>query len=334
MKKQKDGYYHTRIVVNGEPKSIRAKTLTELEEKRKTLKSNIFSEDMSVQILTDKWLEATEKTVKPTTYQSYVYSADKLKKKLGLYPVKNVRQGDIQELINEYCKQPRTVQMLKRTCQRIFNFGVDNDVIAKNPCRGLILPKYEKPEKRALTKEELKRISEAPFTDEERLLVSILLFTGIRRGEALALRKENIDYARRRLKIDHNLAFNGNVGQLTTPKTKTSVRTILMPTALLELLSNYDYDDFLFSRNGKPFTMSAFRRMWESICKKADIEVTPHTFRHNYASRLYLSGVDMKEAQRLLGHSSINVTMDIYTHLSEEYSNEVFEKIETLSDML
>lgn len=327
MKKQKDGYYHTRIVVNGETKSIKAKTLAELEEKRASLKRNIFHEDMSVSELCDKWLEAISITIKPSTLIDYTYGVNKIKDKIGLYPASNVRQSDIQNIVNTYHTQPQTLKKVVNVCKRIFEYGIDNDVVLKNPCRNLIVPKYIPPEKRALTEYEIEAIKNANLTKEERVFISLLYYTGIRRGEALALRRENIDYAHRRLKISRNLTFIGNHGQLSTPKTKTSVRTILMPTALYDVLSDYQYDDFLFSRNGTFMTLCAFRRMWESICKKANIDVTPHMFRHNYATMLYHSGVDIKEAQRLLGHASVEITLNIYTHLSEEFSKEVSDSL-------
>ncbi len=175
---------------------------------------------------------------------------------------------------------------------------------------------------------EIKAIEMADLDAEERLFISLLYYCGLRRGEALALGRGDIDLKRGVLTVNHSLAFIGNKGVLKEPKTEKSHRDIPIPPELKELLQEFKYDLYLFMKRGNFFTQSAYTKMWARILKKINEAarsqgigkiqgLTAHIFRHNYASLLYKQGIDVKTAQKLLGHSTIAVTMDIYTHLDK-----------------
>ena len=128
-----------------------------------------------------------------------------------------------------------------------------------------------------------------------------------------------------------------------SPKTNAGNRSIPLPAKLLSELQEYiahAKNIYLFTmKSGEPMTKSSFRRFWYNILDKMNVatggdefsrsdtairliakDVTPHIFRHTYATNLYYAGIDVKTAQRLLGHSSIQVTLEIYTHLDAEVS--------------
>ena len=342
-----DGRYQRDVKIydqNGieRKKRVYARSLNELEAKvqqvREDNKRGMYKDpDITVSRYTERWLKYIEGKCADNTYMSYKYSVQHICDKIGAIQLRRLNKQDIQTAVDSFGDQPRTAQIFRMTTNRICESAIDDLIISRNPCRGVLLPSYKAKEKRALTQIELDAIEAADLDAEERLFISLLFYCGLRRGEALALGRGDIDLKRGVLTVNHSLAFIGNKGQLKDPKTKTSKRSIPIPAELRDQLSQYDYDLYLFTRGGDFLTHSAYVKLWARILKKlnaatrkedaeageADNSIdliqglTAHIFRHNYASLLYKQGIDVKTAQKLLGHSSIAVTMDIYTHLEE-----------------
>jgi integrase len=196
------------------------------------------------------------------------------------------------------------------------------------------MPNIEKSKRRSLTKLEKEYIVNANFDLKRKAFVYTLLYTGLRLGEILALTLKDIDINKKMIRIDKSLVFGGNKSILKpTPKSDAGNRLIPIPDILYNVLTEYLTDftgTHVFPMNtGTPMTQTAFRRMWEGILR--DIrnvfdtkdnnelelanDITPHLFRHTYATDLYYVGVDVKAAQYLLGHASVEMTLEIYTHL-------------------
>ena len=176
----------------------------------------------------------------------------------------------------------------------------------------------------------------------------------------------DVNMQQRKLSVNKSLDISENTPEIKTPKTKSGFREVPIPNELYEELKTYIKDHnsvYLFSTvKGSLPSRSSFRRMWESIIKKTQntadeiarkedgdkkirlmrntsIIFTPHIFRHTYATNLYNAGIDIKTAQYLLGHASIQLTMDIYTHLddskiitSEQKLNSFFDGKNKCSD--
>ena len=314
-------------------KRIYARTLAELEAKTiKAIEDNkrglFLNDDITVGQYTEKWLDTIRDKCADNTYSSYKYSVQHIRDTIGAIKLSRLKKQDIQTAVDSFKDQPRTAQVYRMTLNRICENAIDDLIIARNPCRNIKVPTYKAKEKRALTQIELDAIEAAELDAEERLFISLLYYCGLRRGEALAIGRGDIDLERGLLTVNHSLAFIGNRGTLKDPKTEKSRREIPIPAELKKQLQAYCYDLYLFTRNGDLFTQSTYTKMWARILRKLNMAaggcsidriqgLTAHIFRHNYASVLYKQGVDVKTAQRLLGHATITVTMDIYTHLEE-----------------
>ena len=352
--KRTDGRYQKQITLIDQDgiefkKRIYARTLQELDAKADKAKEDnrrglYRHDDITVGQYSEKWLDVIRNKCADNTYKSYMYSVKHIREKIGTIELRRLKRQDIQTAVDSFRDHPRTAQVFRMTINRICKSGIDDLIIARNPCRGVLLPTYKAKEKRALTQIELKAIEAADLDTEERLFVSLLYYCGLRRGEALALSRGDIDLNRGILTVNHSLSFDGNKGYLKEPKTKASRREIPIPAELRAQLALYDYDLYLFTRGGDFFTHSAYVKMWARIIRKLNAAagggsidrvqgLTAHIFRHNYASLLYKQGVDVKTAQKLLGHSTIAVTMDIYTHLEEldEKTRTAIEKAFMLS---
>jgi len=163
-----------------------------------------------------------------------------------------------------------------------------------------------------------------------------LLYTGLRRGEILALQVKDIDFVKGYITVNKAVEFLCNSPNIKVPKTPKSIRMIPILDPLIPYLKNMtdgkNENDFVFTGyDGNLYTKSSIQRLFKafnrdynryigSLNNQADetVSFTMHQFRHTFCTMMYDAGVDVKTAQDILGHSSINVTLDIYTHLSRE----------------
>lgn len=365
-KKRPDGRYATSTIVgyddNGKPKrkTLYGRTIMELDKKVAEFKSLqnkgiiINDEGMTVEQWGKKWLELYKSAKEYNTYTMYQNVLNKhIIPQLGDIRLNALKSHHIQELLNDIIQKGhhRTAEIVKLTIKQMIQQAIINEYIYKDVSLKVSLPQSKKKEKRALTTEEKLLIEKSKLTQKERVFVDLLYYTGVRRGEALALTVKDIDFINRKLTINKSLVLKDSQSDIkNSPKTDAGNRLIPLPTKLLSELKEYLANVssiYLFTKqNGELMTKSSFRRFWDNILDKMNIaaggdkfsrsetairlvskDITPHIFRHTYATNLYYAGIDVKTAQRLLGHSNIQITLEIYTHLDNS-------NISTASDIL
>lgn len=353
-KKRADGRYCKQMCVGYTPdgkkkvKTLYAKTLKELEEKilkaTKEFRENtlICDESITVEEWLKQWLKVYMVNSEYNTlrmYKGIVYGH--IIPDIGDILLAKLKTIQIQACINDLIQdgKNRTAEIYQMTIKKAIKQAVLEGYISKDITIGLQRIKKKTEEKRPLTKEELKWISQAPLDNQERMFLDILYTTGARRGEVLALRKDDFLLNTRQMDIKHNLVLKDKgQSELKSPKTKSGRRRVFIPDSLIENLKPYLSNltgDFLFTKeNGECMSKSSFTKMWKRIVKKIEmvslqeVTFTPHTFRHTYATNLYYAGIDIKEAQYLLGHSSIEMTLKVYTHLdNQKVVDECYDKI-------
>lgn len=262
-------------------------------------------------------------------------------------------QGQINAKEGHYDIQRR----IKITINQILECAIDDGLIYKNVSRKATLPKKPKPDKRALYQYEIDAIKRADFTPKERIFVLTLFYFGLRRGEALALTRNSFDFKKNLLHVTNAVSFDGEHPIIGDPKTIAGDRYIPIVSSFSNELKAYidSLDSFMLfpNKNGSVMSKTSFRRFWDGIIRKIntaaggkqhydsknekkwviDINnvpgLTPHIFRHNYATTLYYGGVDLKDAQNLLGHADAKTIIEIYTHLDKEKSKSA-DKIEKI----
>lgn len=258
---------------------------------------------------------------------SSIYKAP-IKQLVGLWgdlPAEAITPAMIQSLLNSMAKQGyarRTVQVRLNALNQIFDRTIVDGVIQINPCAGVRMPMGLKTEKRELPDEceidMVKGCCNLPFG----LFAFFMLYSGLRRGELLALKWEDIDFKNKVINV--NRAMYWEVNQPIIKETKTAAGQRTVP--LLQPL-----DDKLAKR-GKGYifglpTQTVFRRKWAKYQHDAWITLTPHQLRHAFATICFEAGLDDKDAQQILGHSSIQVTKDIYTHIREQRRQQSADKL-------
>lgn len=245
-------------------------------------------------------------------------------------------------------------QKIVTTLKRIFKAAADNDLIRRSPFADLKPGGKPAAEKKPLTKEQQAALLAAVKGKDVETLVLLCLYLGLRREEALGLKWDCVylDAAtpyvdvRRALRWEHNKPVLGD-----KLKSKAAYRKLPIPPLLLAHLRALPHKgDFVCHRaDGEAHSASSYRRAWEDITEQEikpvtyksnrtgepvtrelaagdkvpyrravaclDFHVTPHILRHTYITELFLSGADVKTVQYLAGHSSVQITLSIYTHL-------------------
>lgn len=247
---------------------------------------------------------------------------------------------------NPHTKKPTSKRLLRsivQTAYLIFEFAIDNDLLTKNPAKNIRIPKNAPVTKRnTLTDKEQALI----LGTQHRCQVTamIMLLCGLRKSEVIALRWEDIDFVNKTINVNKNARLiDSNTYEVKQGTKNGKGRIVPFPNLLNDVLSvqkEQSRSKYLtYQTDGTMHSPTSFAQMWKSYettlnynangdlsrnyfnpkgVPKVLQHITPHMLRHTYATLLYTSGVDVLTASKLLGHSNVEVTLGIYTHLQEE----------------
>lgn len=377
ISKRKNGTWQAAITIgrdkNGKQKRqyFYAKTRTEVSKKLtkaiNELNSGTFidksiSPTMAMWIHTWLW-EYKKNSIKSTTFEQYetilrVHAIPQI----GDIRVSQLKPEHLQKLYNEmYDKKisARTIQILNTVLHGALKQAVKNNLAVRNVTEAVSLPKSKAKEMRVLTPTEQKQFMKVLKDDRMGNMYLFGLFTGLRRGELLALRWYDVDWEQRVLKVERALSrvkdysdtLNKTKLVIEEPKTLKSKRIIPLFDYLIEILHNqkkqqdtdkeksygvYEDNDIIFATElGLMIDPGNFNRKFYKLIDKAELShANPHCLRHTFATRGLENGIDLKTMQELLGHSSISVTGDTYTHvLIDKKRNEMDKLNKLVEDM-
>ena len=228
----------------------------------------------------------------------------------------------------------QTVKIQRVVIGLVFKYAQSKGMIQNNPADYAEMPQKlpksirEIPDDEAI--ETVMKSADKPFGD----FALFLLMTGCRRGEALALKWSDIDFDRKVITINKKIVYNGNqavVEQHT--KTAAGMRKIILLDAAYERLillkGNAAPGDYIFGNGDTPFTQAQFRRKWEKYLSETGLDITPHQLRHAYATILFDANIDEKVAQTFMGHSKIEITRNIYTHIRQHRATQAQNDLNT-----
>ena len=351
-KKRKDGRYATTVMIgykaDGRPDNVflSAKTEKALRDKVAEVKMKakagaiLKQSDTLLSDYTDSWMETYKASSGINTRAMYDNIVNRhIKPELGHLPLNKIVRSDIQKLVNDNQDHPRTCEQIRMTMNQILNCAVDDKLISENVAKKVVLPKYQRKERRPLTDLEKEAVKKADFTLQEKSFVMILFYFGLRRGEALALTKSDIDLKKKTLTVNKAVVFDKNTPIVKTgAKSNAGNRVIPIPAHAVASLRDFlKAVDTFYLFPGKSFetlSKSQYVKMWERIIRKMNdaviseeekllraepiTDLTAHIFRHNYCTMLYYSGISQKKAVELMGHSDIKMIMEVYAHLDEK----------------
>lgn len=336
--------------------TITGRTKKEVKAKAQQAQSNFKANGSTVfkrvkvttyRELTDLWLENYQMTVKPQTLVSTrQFLKNHILPVFGDMQLDKIHIAHIQSWVNKLAFKIVNYGVAASINKRILQYGVSMQLIPFNPAREVILPRPQKAGAnriKFIDKEDLKTFLDymerlAPTAYNyyyDSVLYKLLLATGCRYGEAVALEWSDIDFNSATISITKT--YNRIVKQVGTPKSKAGIRTISIDNKTILMLKQYrNRQRQAFMEIGSPAPALVFSTTISQYpnsdartkslryrCKEAGIpQFTFHAFRHTHASLLLNAGISYKELQHRLGHATLAMTMDTYSHLSKEKEKE------------
>jgi len=293
----------------------------------------IYSYTGTVQEWVTYWLENfVLPTVKLSTYVSYKSKLNvHVLPQLGDIKLTELKKEDVQAFTGqlETKLSGTSVHVVLRVFRTCLYVAKEKELIAENPAEMLRLPKIGKKSSKALSTHEQKRLKQVAYSMTNGLAVLIALETGMRIGEISGLKWSDIDWERREIHVKRTLqrlTDNNGKSQIVEglPKTLSSSRVIPLSKRLYHLLwqQTHSCDNaYILSNKEKSVEPRVIRYQFKQMSEAAGLsDVTFHTLRHTFATRCLEAGVNIATISALLGHRSIKMTLDVYTHslLSEE----------------
>lgn len=319
--------YRQQITINGQRKIFSAKNKKDLMLKMAVYRDNVINHTPTFETVADIWREQKQDKVTPGTWRCYEAPLNEITNHFGKKELKDISGKDVQRYLNSLSLSYKSTLTRKSIISQIFDFAiVDLDMDVKNPCdRVSVDTRLPRSTRSALSDEDVQAIKDT--TKDEFILAPLIYYTGMRCGEAIALQFQDIDFKNKTIKITKGLTHHGNQPVISPPKTASGIRIVpLLPQLEALLPKKHRKTDYVVSGE-KPLTKSALAKRWEKWEKNHNVKFDRHSIRHTYATMLYESGIDVKAAQRLLGHANFSTTMDVYTHLSDKHLKEASEKL-------
>ena len=314
---------------DGTRKYLRAKTRAELDDK--VLKAQILV-NAGVDICSEEtfghfaqmWYDLYKKPyLRENSLNAIKYVLNQhILPYIGGYRLRDISPMQIQAIMASLSGKSNSLQSKVLIHLRsIFKAAQENGLVAKSPVSSMLKPGGKKTaEKTALAPQESRLLVERVKNPRARTFLLIALHTGMRRGEILGLRWEDIDFAQRIIHVRHNAIIGkGETSIRDTLKTEAGRRDLPLTDELEAWLTKYRQHSrskfVLAMKNGKPLTQSAYKSMWKLVERELpETHVTAHILRHTYVTRLFEAGLDIKEIQYLAGHSTVDMTLRVYTH--------------------
>lgn len=285
-----------------------------LEYNGKQERGRLFKE------VAEEWHDLHFPTLAANTLRGYNPAYKRALDEFQDEPIRQVRPQDIKAYINDFARGGRakkTVTTQFHIISMIFGYAVESSDIEYSPCDHISIPKNLPKGRREA----------APPEDEAKVKASVdiwllpylILYTGLRKGEALALTYQDIDYKKKIIRVTKSVYHVANKPQIKKPKTAAGTRTVPILDPLAKHLPKRG-TGYLFSIDGgeTPLSEMQYQKLWRSYVAATGMQSSAHQLRHSYATMLFECGIEVKDAQDLLGHSTIAMTQDVYTHIRDK----------------
>ena len=338
MKKRSDGRYCKKVTMpNGKTKYLYSSASTEREANkdfnRQMLALDTEEKEKSKFCnVSDAWAAEHFPKLEHNSLKAYKPGLRDVDDYFGEYYIEDIQMHHITAFRDRLIRKGfafKTIKGRMLVLNLVMQYAQTEKLILVNPCFGVTLPRNLPKTKRvAQSVDETELVinnTDTPFG----VLAYFYLFTGCRRGEALALEPSDIDLKNKTAHIHKTVEWRGSRPYIKDhPKTDAGNRDIPLSDKVIELITPYMNQEYLFqNEKGELYTNTQVTRGWDKYKKRTGVTVTPHQLRHGYATMLFDAGIDVKTAQKWLGHADIKTTLDVYTHLSESRQVQATEKL-------
>jgi integrase len=358
---KKSGLYMARYTVQtptgSKRKTLYGKTRREVDEKLTKAKADrdgglVFDADnMKVGEYLERWLvDSVRDTVRSTTFERYEQVVRlHIRPVLGKLKLKNLSPAHVRGLYREKLDaglSPRTVQYVHVTLHKALKQAIMDGLIPRNATEAVKPPQVRREEMQPLSPEQVKVLLEAARDERLEALYVLAVTTGLRQGELLGLKWEDVDLEARTLRVRRTLATTKGGPQLAAPKTKSSRRTVRLTQGAVNALRSHlerqlkeiDRAGSLWRENGLIFASEAgdpldrryvTNHRFKPLLKQAQLPLVRfHDLRHTCATLLLGRNVNPKIVSEMLGHASIAITLDTYSHVLPNMQGEAAKAME------
>jgi integrase len=354
-----DGMYvaYTRLA-DGQKKYVYAKTRKEVAAKLKELQANIerglhvAKRADTVETYLRYWLQIHRTQIKYSTYVSYSGHLKLVYAHIGKIKLQKLQTDQIQAMYADLAGyiEPNTICLLHRIIKTAFKAAVKWKMLAANPCQAAEPPQAEKHNSSVLTPDQCLTLLATAKSSNMECFVTLALGLAMRRGELLALRWADIDIEKQIVHVDRTASYlvDETTGKhaytVTSPKTASGRRSIQIPAFIIPILKSHkvqqttarlkageweDKDLVFPGLHGNTISLGSLRLRFKKLLEAAGLpDIRIHDLRHSSATLLLSMGVPAKVVSEILGHSSIQITMDIYGHVLPTMQEDAMGKMD------
>ena len=364
ISQRKDGIYQGRFMNRfGKRQTIYATTLKEIRQKLRDEEYedekcvNVVRKDMTLDEWYVIWMDTCKKNCRASTKETYAKHYLRIKEALGWRKLTSLNLVIMQQAFNELTSDNKRKNS-KKILVDMLEKAIDSDLLVKNVAKQIntVIAKEDKKERRVLTKKDTEIfLSQAEGTFYYNLYV-VALETGLRIGELMGLQWSDIDFNKKVMRVRRSLCYFSREGKYVfewhDTKTHNSKRSIPLTSKALTVLKQQkvvrqtiflkhannaidEYRDLVFvTRNNRPTQQFIVQECIDVTIRRIQKEhleferFSPHCFRHTFATRAIENGMQPKTLQKLLGHGSLQMTMDLYCHVTEDTLFEAMELME------
>lgn len=307
--------------------------------KIKNRKKRVTFEDIA-----KEWLQSKKRTIKESSYANYSYTIKKyLIPQLHGLNLYQLERNDYNSFIDDLLQnlEPKTVKDIIVKLKSILYYA-EIEYNCNMKFKKIISPKQKSKTFRILSKREKGRLEKKCLTENNLKSYGVILGlnTGMRIGEICSLKWKNINLDKREIYVNSTLQRIYRVNQKRTeiirdtPKSNSSVRSIPISSKLYEILKelkkNYKDEDYFLTGDKEKFIEPRnYQNTFKEILKKSKIgsKYTFHILRHTFATNCIEVGMDVKSLSEMLGHSSVEITLNRYVHSSYKIKKKFLEKL-------
>ncbi len=350
--KRKDGRWQARYQADGKRRYIYGKTRAEvarmLNQALSEVSRGLVYDDKgtTVEKHIEDWLAASKGTVRIRTWERYEQICRRhIVPELGHLKLRNLTPMLVQNLYREKLKvlSPRTVQYVHVTLHRALSLAVRWNLVPRNVTDLVDPPRVLKKQVRPLTEEEVNTLFETVKGNPLEALYVLAVTVGLRKGELLGLKWNDINFDTGTLQVNRSLSITKDGPVLVPPKTAKGRRSIALSRIAIDALRRHklvqdeqkrfwatDHDLVFPNKEGEPRrSTDVINGCFERVKKKGDLpDIRFHDLRHTCATLLLTKAVHPKIVQELLGHSTISITLDTYSHVLPNLQSEAVRAME------
>lgn len=343
MKQRKDGRWCKGVTLpSGKKKYFYSNAKTEKAAK-KDLESQMLSfqekeeKGETFSRVTENWEREHYENLEFYTYNRYSYIVKKINTAFGHYLIREITPQDIKRYGEKlaFAYANKTVKDYFSVLRMIFKYAYINEYTDENIMINVDTPRGRRTKKRdALSEKSIELVNNS--TDcTFGVFAYFLLYTGLRKGEALALQWQDIDFEKNLVHVTKAVFYGDNGPDIKSTKTESGIRVVPLlnsvKTHLQTLPGKHNKTDYVFSGN-MLCSHNEYARLWNRYREESGVIESAHQFRHSYATMLNENEIDVKTAQILLGHSDITTTQNIYTHVRQKQIDAAAQKLNQLTN--